>query len=53
MTEPPIQWIPGAVSLDVKRPGRETDHTSIQYQGQECVELYIHSPKRLHGVVLR
>jgi hypothetical protein len=25
-TQPPIQWVPGAVSLGVKRPGREADH---------------------------
>jgi hypothetical protein len=26
-TQPPIQWIPGAFSLGVKRPGREADHS--------------------------
>jgi hypothetical protein len=26
-TQPPIQWVPEAVSLEVKRPGRETDHS--------------------------
>jgi hypothetical protein len=26
-TEPPIQWVPGALSLGVKRPGYETDHS--------------------------
>jgi hypothetical protein len=26
-TQPPIQWVPGALSLVVKRPGREIDHT--------------------------
>jgi hypothetical protein len=26
LTQPPIQWIPGALSLGVKRPGREADH---------------------------
>jgi hypothetical protein len=25
-THPPIQWVPGALSLGVKRPGREADH---------------------------
>jgi hypothetical protein len=25
-TQPPIQWLPGALSLGVKRPGREADH---------------------------
>jgi hypothetical protein len=26
-TQPPIQWVPGALSLRVKRPGREADHS--------------------------
>jgi hypothetical protein len=26
-TQPPIQWVPGALSLGVKRQGRETDHS--------------------------
>jgi hypothetical protein len=26
-TQPPIQWIPGALSLGIKRPGRETGHS--------------------------
>jgi hypothetical protein len=26
-TQHPIQWVPGAVSLGVKRPGREADHS--------------------------
>jgi hypothetical protein len=27
-TQPPIQWVPGALSPRVKRPGREADHSS-------------------------
>jgi hypothetical protein len=27
-TQPPIQWISGALSLGIKRPGHEADHTS-------------------------
>jgi hypothetical protein len=27
-TQPPIQWGPGALSLGVKRPGREADHST-------------------------
>jgi hypothetical protein len=27
-TQPPIQWVPGALSLGVKRPEREADHSS-------------------------
>jgi hypothetical protein len=26
LTQPPIQWVPGALTLGVKRPGREADH---------------------------
>jgi hypothetical protein len=26
-TQPPIQWVPGALSLGVKRQGRESDHS--------------------------
>jgi hypothetical protein len=26
-TQPPIQWVPGALSLGVKRPGRQADHS--------------------------
>jgi hypothetical protein len=26
-TQPPIQWVPGFLSLRVKRPGREADHS--------------------------
>jgi hypothetical protein len=28
-TQPPIQWVPGALSLGVKRPGREADHSPL------------------------
>jgi hypothetical protein len=27
LTQPPIQWVPGALSLGVKRPVREADHS--------------------------
>jgi hypothetical protein len=26
-TQPPIQWVPGAISSGVKRQGREADHS--------------------------
>jgi hypothetical protein len=26
-TRPPIQWVPGALSPEVKQPGREVDHS--------------------------
>jgi hypothetical protein len=34
-----------ALSLGVKRPGREADHSPpYQAKVKECVELYLHSP---------
>jgi len=34
------------------RPGREADHSPpCSAEVEECVELYIHSPIRLHDVV--
>jgi hypothetical protein len=52
-TQPPIQWVPGALSLGVKRVGREADHSPpSSAEIKEFVELYFHSPIRLHGVVL-
>jgi hypothetical protein len=27
-TQPPIQWVPGALSLGVKLPGLESDHSA-------------------------
>jgi hypothetical protein len=52
-TQPPIQWVPGALSLGVKRPVREADHSPpASAEVKKNVDLYIHSPIRLHGVVL-
>jgi hypothetical protein len=37
--------VPGALSLRVKRPGREADHSpSSSAEIKEGVELYLHSP---------
>jgi hypothetical protein len=37
----------------VKRPGREVDHSPpTSAEVKKNVDLYIHSPIRLHGVVL-
>jgi hypothetical protein len=37
----------------VKRPGREADHSPQSIaEVKECVEMYLRSPIRLHGVVL-
>jgi hypothetical protein len=44
-TQPPIQWVPAALSLGVKRPGREADHSPpCSAEVKEWVELYLHSP---------
>jgi hypothetical protein len=44
-TQPPIQWVPGVLSLGVKRPEREADHSSpSSAKPNEWVELYVHSP---------
>jgi hypothetical protein len=52
-TQPPIQWVPGALSLGVKQLGREADHSPpSRAEIKECVELYLHSPIRLHGAML-
>jgi hypothetical protein len=52
-TQPPIQWVPGALSLGVKRPGCEADYSRpSSTEVKECVDLYLRSPIRLHDVVL-
>jgi hypothetical protein len=52
-TQPPIQWVPGALSPRAKRPGREADHSlPSSAEVKECVELYPHFPIRLHGIVI-
>jgi len=44
-TQTPIQWAPGAISLGIKRPGREADNSPpFSAEGKEYVELYLHSP---------
>jgi hypothetical protein len=45
-TQPPIQWVPGALPLIVKRPGPEADHSPpSSAEIKEWVELYLHSPQ--------
>jgi hypothetical protein len=39
------QWVPGALYLGVKRPGREADNSPLfSAEVKEWVELYLHSP---------
>jgi hypothetical protein len=43
-TQPPIKWVRGALSLGVKRPVREADHSPpSSAEVKEWVELYLHS----------
>jgi hypothetical protein len=39
-----FRWIPGVLSLGVKRPGREADHSPYSAEVKEYVELYLYSP---------
>jgi hypothetical protein len=45
LTQPPIHWLPGVISLGVKRSRCEADHSPpSSAEVKECVELYLHSP---------
>jgi hypothetical protein len=49
-THPPIQWVPVALFLEVKRPEREADHSPpSSAEVKECAELYFHSPNTPSG----
>jgi hypothetical protein len=44
-TQPPVQWVPGALSWVVKRPGREADHSPpSSAEVSECADLYLYAP---------
>jgi hypothetical protein len=48
----PINIVPGAVSSEVKRTGREAYHSPpSSTEIKNAWEMYLHSPMRLHGVV--
>jgi hypothetical protein len=52
-TQHPMRWVPGALSLGIKRPEHEAEYAPpSSAEVKECVELHLHSPIRLHGVVL-
>jgi hypothetical protein len=51
-TQPHIQWVPGTLSPGVKRQGYEADHSLHLAPRSRMVELYLHSPICLHGIVL-
>jgi hypothetical protein len=51
-TQPPIQWVPEALSPGVKRPGREADHSLPSNAEVKNAWRYTSTPIRLHSVVL-
>jgi hypothetical protein len=52
-TQAPIQWVPGALSLEVKWPGREADHSPPSSAEVKNAWSYTSTPPvRFHGVVL-
>jgi hypothetical protein len=51
-TEPPIQWIPWALSPGVKRLGREVDHSPPTSAEVKKVWTYTATPIHLHVVLL-
>jgi hypothetical protein len=52
-TQLPIQWVPGALSLGVKRPGREADHSPLSSAEVKNAWSYTSTPPiSLHGAVL-
>jgi hypothetical protein len=52
-TQPPIQWVPGDLSLWAKRLGREADHSPPPSAEVKNVWSYTSThPIRLNGVVI-
>jgi hypothetical protein len=52
--ESPIQWVAGALSLEVKRPGRDVAiHLHLVPRSNNASNYTLIPPIRLHGVVHR
>jgi hypothetical protein len=51
-TQTPIQWAPGCLSLGGKAAAVCSWSLTSNAKVKECVELYLHSPSCLHGVML-
>jgi hypothetical protein len=52
-TQPPIQWVPGALSLGVQQLGHEADHSPPSCAEVKNAWSYTSTPPiHLHGVVL-
>jgi hypothetical protein len=45
-TQPPVQWVLGALSPGVKRQGRETDHLQLVPRSRKCGSIHplLHTP---------
>jgi hypothetical protein len=43
-TQPPILWVPAALSVMIKRPGREAEHSPSSSAEVRWVDQYLHSP---------
>jgi hypothetical protein len=43
-TQPPIQWVPGVLSSEVKRPGRGADHSPLTSAEVNKMWIYISTP---------
>jgi hypothetical protein len=44
-TKPPIQWLPGAISVGVKQPGPKADHSSPTSAEVEKTCIYTSTPR--------
>jgi hypothetical protein len=51
-TQSPIRRIPTDPSPEVKRPGPETDHSFLSTRRLRICGAILHSPIRLHGLVV-
>jgi hypothetical protein len=51
-TQPPIQRVPGIFPPGVKRKAYEADHSPPSVAEVQSGGVNLHSPTRLHGVVL-
>jgi hypothetical protein len=50
-TQPPVQWIAGALSPGVNRPGREADHSTPTPRSRICESIHpLPHTCNLHGV---
>jgi hypothetical protein len=51
-TQPPFQWVPGAIFRGIKQPGHESDHSSPSGTKFKTGEAIPPLSIRVHGIVL-